>query len=168
VFGVTAPTTSRSDAPHPQGGGASARPDEVAAHLRLSATRLARRLRTEAEIGLTPSLLSALAMVHVHGPLTLGALAELEAIAPPSVTKIVAKLQEQDLVERIHDPSDRRVCRVVTTDAGEQLLDRSRARKNAWLAERLATATPAELATLEQASAVIDRLLQADPAEEPR
>lgn len=167
MFGVTSPNRRTPDAPHPQGGGASARPDEVAAHLRLSATRLARRLRTEAEIGLTPSLLSALAMVHVHGPLTLGALAELEAIAPPSVTKIVAKLQEQDLVERIHDPSDRRVCRVVTTAAGEELLDRSRARKNAWLAERLATATPAELATLEQATAVIDRLLQADPVGEP-
>lgn len=167
MFGVTSPNRRTPDAPHPQGGGASARPDEVAAHLRLSATRLARRLRTEAEIGLTPSLLSALAMVHVHGPLTLGALAELEAIAPPSVTKIVAKLQEQDLVERIHDPSDRRVCRVVTTAAGEELLDRSRARKNAWLAERLATATPEELVTLEQATAVIDRLLQADPVGEP-
>jgi DNA-binding MarR family transcriptional regulator len=167
VFGVTPPNHRTADAPHPPGGGASARPDEVAAHLRLSATRLARRLRTEAEIGLTPSLLSALAMVHVHGPLTLGALAELEAIAPPSVTKIVAKLQDQDLVERIHDPSDRRVCRVVTTQAGEELLDRSRARKNAWLAERLATATPEELVTLEQATAVIDRLLQADAEERP-
>lgn len=168
MFGVTSPNTPAVDAPHPQGGGASPRPDEVAAHLRLSATRLARRLRTEAEIGLTPSLLSALAMVHVHGPLTLGALAELEAIAPPSVTKIVAKLQEQDLVERMHDPSDRRVCRVVTTDAGEELLDRSRARKNAWLAERLATASPDELAMLEQAAAVIDRLLQTEPVGEPR
>jgi DNA-binding MarR family transcriptional regulator len=55
----------------------------------------------------------------------------------------------------------------VTTDAGEELLDRSRARKNAWLAERLATATPDELATLERATAVIDRLLQADTAEVP-
>ena len=111
--------------------------DEVAAGLRLSTTRLARRLRTEAEIGLTPSLLSALAVVHVHGPLTLGALAELEGIAPPTVTKIVGKLQDQDLVERIADPADRRVCRVETTTAGEELLARSRARKTAWLADRL-------------------------------
>jgi hypothetical protein len=55
----------------------------------------------------------------------------------------------------------------VTTQAGEELLDRSRARKNAWLAERLATATPEELVTLEQATAVIDRLLQADAEERP-
>ena len=138
--------------------------DEVAAGLRLSTTRLARRLRTEAEIGLTPSLLSALAVVHVHGPLTLGALAELEGIAPPTVTKIVGKLQEQDLVERIADPADRRVCRVETTTAGEELLARSRERKTAWLADRLDGLAPEDLAVLEHAARIIDELLTADRA----
>jgi DNA-binding MarR family transcriptional regulator len=123
--------------------------DEVASQLRLSTTRLARRLRTEAEVGLTPSLLSALAVVHVHGPLTLGALAEREGIAPPSVTKIVAKLQDQDLVERITDPDDRRVCRVVTTPGGEQLLARSRERKTAWLVARLQGMSTEDLAVLD-------------------
>lgn len=138
--------------------------DEVAAGLRLSTTRLARRLRTEAEIGLTPSLLSALAVVHVHGPLTLGALAELEGIAPPTVTKIVGKLQEQYLVERIADPADRRVCRVETTTAGEELLARSRERKTAWLADRLDGLAPEDLAVLEHAARIIDELLTADRA----
>jgi DNA-binding MarR family transcriptional regulator len=136
--------------------------DEVAAGLRLSTTRLARRLRTEAEIGLTPSLLSALAVVHVHGPLTLGALAELEGIAPPTVTKIVGKLQDQALVERIGDAADRRVCRVVTTDAGEQLLARSRARKTAWLAARLDGLPERDLVLLARASELIDELLASD------
>jgi DNA-binding MarR family transcriptional regulator len=136
--------------------------EKVAAGLRLSTTRLARRLRTEAEMGLTPSLLSALAVVHVHGPLTLGALAELEGIAPPTVTKIVGKLQDQDLVARLHDTSDRRVCRVVTTAAGEDLLARSRARKNAWLADRLDGLPPADLAVLERAAELVDDLLAAD------
>ena len=138
--------------------------DEVAAGLRLSTTRLARRLRTEAEIGLTPSLLSALAVVHVHGPLTLGALAELEGIAPPSVTKIVGKLQEQALVERITDPADRRVCRVVTSAAGDALLERSRARKTAWLAARLDGLPAEDLRVLERAAGIIDDLLAADRA----
>lgn len=140
-------------------------PDELAARLRLSTTRLARRLRTEAEIGLTPSLLSALAVVHVHGPMTLGAVADHEGIAPPSVTKIVAKLEEQDLVERRDDPQDRRVCLVATTGAGEDLLARSRERKNAWLAERLRDTTPDELRAVELAAEVIDRLLEADRCE---
>ncbi len=122
--------------------------DEVAAGLRLSTTRLARRLRTEAEIGLTPSLLSALA--------------ELEGIAPPSVTKIVAKLEEQGLLERIPDPSDRRVRRVRTTRSGEELLARSRARKNAWLAHRLDVLDDEDLLVLDRAAHLIDELLRAD------
>lgn len=134
----------------------------LAARLRLSTTRLARRLRAEAEANLTPSLHSALAMVHVHGPLTLGTLAELEGIAPPTVTKIVGKLEEQELVERIADDDDRRVCRVVTTPSGEDLLAASRARKNAWLAARMADLDADQLAVLDAASALIDQVLQID------
>lgn len=154
---LSAPTHHEADPPV----------DEVAAALRLSTTRLARRLRAEADMGLTPSLLSALAVVHVHGPLTLGAVAQLEGIAPPTVTKIVAKLQDQGLVERITDPSDRRVCRVATTDAGEQLLARSRARKTAWLAARLGDLPAGELTVLERASQIIESLLAADRSAPP-
>lgn len=150
------PAASRSTAPN--------RPetdltvDEVAASLRLSTTRLARRLRAEADMGLTPSLLSALAVVHVHGPVTLGALAELEGVSPPTVTKVVNRLQDDDLVERIVDESDKRVCRVVTTGAGERLLDSSRERKNAWLAERLAQLDDEQLAQLSAAARVLETL----------
>ncbi len=135
---------------------------QLAARLRLSTTRLARRLRAEAEANLTPSLHSALAMVHVHGPLTLGTLAELEGIAPPTVTKIVGKLEEQELVERIADDDDRRVCRVATTQNGEELLAASRERKNAWLAARMAALSDDQLAVLDAASALIDQLIQID------
>lgn len=137
-------------------------PDEVAAALRLSTTRLARRLRAEADMGLTPSLLSALAVVHVHGPITLGALAQAEGIAPPTVTKIVGKLEQQGLVERIACDTDRRVCRVAVTDAGDELLARSRARKTAWLAARLQELPAKDLSTLGAAATIIDELLEAD------
>lgn len=141
--------------------------DDVAAGLRLSTTRLARRLRAEADMGLTPSLLSALAVVHVHGPLTLGSLAQLEGIAPPTVTKIVGKLQDQGLVERTTDAADRRVCRVSTTEQGDALLARSRARKTAWLAARLGGLDADELATLARASHIIESLLEADRTAPP-
>lgn len=135
---------------------------ELAAQLRLSATRLARRLRQEAEVDLTPSMLSALAVVHVHGPLTLGELAELERVTPPTVTKIVGRLEEQHLVDRLPDDTDRRVCRVRTSAEGESLLAASRERKNAWLAERLAPLDAEALEALTRASATIDALLAAD------
>ena len=50
--------------------------DEVAARLRLSATRLARLLRHQADVGLTPSQLTTLATIAREGPLTLGTLAD--------------------------------------------------------------------------------------------
>lgn len=142
-------------------------PDEVArlaAQLRLSTTRLARRLRAESDANLTPSLHSALAMVHVHGPLTMGTLAELEGVAPPTVTKIVGRLEHDALVERIADPDDGRVCRVATSAAGEELLARSRERKNAWLAGRLGGLDREDLLVLHRAGEIIDELLQVDRA----
>ena len=133
---------------------------EIAARLRLSATRLARRLRQESGAGLSPSQQSALAVIANHGPLTLGALAEHERVAPPSVTKVVAKLEAAGLVERRLDPSDRRVARVSTTAAGDALLATVRRRKSMWLAARLAALNADQRARLAGALDVLDALTQ--------
>ena len=95
----------------------------MAARLRLSATRLARRLRQQTDTGLTPTQLSALAAVDRHGPLTLGDLAQHERIAPPTVTKVVAKLEADGYLTRQADPDDRRSTLVATTRSGRKLLD---------------------------------------------
>jgi DNA-binding MarR family transcriptional regulator len=110
---------------------------ELAVQLRLSATRLARRLRQETSDGLTPSQLSALAAVDRHGAMTLGALASCERVAPPTVTKVVAKLEADGLLERRVDGHDRRIARVTITPAGAALLAEVRRRKDAWLAARI-------------------------------
>lgn len=112
-------------------------PAEMAARLRLSSTRLARRLRHEAGAGLTPSMLSALAVLDRHGPMTLGALAEHEQVAPPSITKVVHRLEADGLVERTADDADRRVTWVAPSAAGSALVAESRRRKTAWLAGRI-------------------------------
>lgn len=131
---------------------------DMAASLRLSAARLARRLRQESEAGLTPSQLSALASIQNQGPLTLGALADHERVAPPTVTRIVAKLEAEGLVERSPDDDDKRVARVSTTPAGDALLERIRTRKNAWLAARLAKLDDDQRARLAAALDVLDQL----------
>lgn len=132
--------------------------EEIAGRLRLSATRLARRLRQQADTGLSPSQLSALAVVERHGPLTLGALAELEQVAPPSVTRVVAKLEADGLLTRQPDPDDRRVTRVAVTPKGRNLLVASRRRKTAWLTTRLERMSPDERARLAEALDVLDAL----------
>lgn len=130
----------------------------VAGRLRLSATRLARRLRQEADTGLTPSQLSALAAVERHGPLTLGALAEHEGVAPPTVSRVTAMLEEQALLVREADPKDRRVARVAVTAAGRALLDASRGRKTAWLTARLDALAPEDRVHLAAALDALDAL----------
>lgn len=135
----------------------------IAARLRLSATRLARQLRQESDAGLSPSQLSALASIERHGSLTLGALAEQERVAPPSVTKVVAKLEAAGLVTRRLDEGDRRVARVSTTPAGKARLAKIRQRKNMWLSAQIARLDDAQRRRLADALDVLDALT-ADPA----
>jgi DNA-binding MarR family transcriptional regulator len=135
----------------------------MAGRLRLSATRLARQLRRQADTGLSPSQLSALATVNCHGPLTLGELSTRERVAPPSVTRVVARLEDDGLVERRPDPDDRRVTRVRITPDGEALVLASRRRKDAWLTGRIDALDAAGRARLAAALDVLDALTEEEP-----
>lgn len=137
---------------------------ETAARLRLSTARLARQLRQQAGGGLSPSQQSALASIDGHGPLTLGRLARLEQVAPPTITKVVAKLEEDGLVGREVDGTDRRVVRVEITPAGRRRLAHARGRRNAWLAGRLRdlrATDPTALPRLEAALPLLEALAAA-------
>jgi DNA-binding MarR family transcriptional regulator len=130
----------------------------LAARLRLGVTRLARRLRQEAEAGVTPSMLSALSSADREGPLTMRELCQAEQVQPPTMTRIVAALVEAGLVVREPDPADGRVAWVRVTPEGRRLLERSRRRKDAYLAKALHSLDPAELRTLEAAAEILERL----------
>lgn len=134
--------------------------EEVAARLRLSATRLHRRLRRHAGDALTPSQTSALAAIDVHGPLTLGALADHEGVSAPSVTKVLAILEDDGLVQRAPDPADRRVNYVSVTPKGAALVEESRRRKTAWLTERVRELDADQRRALAEALDVLDALSQ--------
>jgi DNA-binding MarR family transcriptional regulator len=136
---------------------------EIAARLRLSATRLARRLRQESASGLSPSQFSALAVIHHRGPLTLGELAEVERVAPPTISKVVAKLEADGLVERHVDPTDKRVSLVRVTKAGGQLHDETKRRRTTWLTARIRELPADEQARLAEALDVLDRLHGDEP-----
>jgi DNA-binding MarR family transcriptional regulator len=135
---------------------------ELASRLRLSVTRLARRLRQQAEGEATPSQLSALASVDRLGPITLGDLAAVEKVRPPSMTRIVSGLEEAGFVSRQVDEKDRRIARVETTVAGQRFLERSRSRKNAYLAARVRTLDPEDRAVLARAATLLERLLEGE------
>ena len=136
---------------------------ELTSRLRLAIARLNRRLRQQTADGVSPSQVSALATLERHGPITLGDLAAHERVAPPTITRVVAHLEELGFVQRAVDEHDRRVSRVSASPAGLKFLDRSRTRKNAFLAERLRSLSPDELATLERAVPLLERLVDEEP-----
>jgi DNA-binding MarR family transcriptional regulator len=133
-------------------------PTTLGSQLRLVILRLGRRLRQQAVGEVTPSQLSALSTVAKHGELTLGELAAIERIAPPSMTRIAARLEDEGWLERRADTSDRRVARVAVSPAGQALLDETRTRRDAFLANRLQQFTDEERALLERAVPLLERL----------
>ena len=134
----------------------------LAAHLRLVITRTARRLRQQAGTDFGPSQISALASIERHGPLTPSELAEIERIQRPSATRIVARLEDAALVERVADPTDRRSFTVGINADGRALMNKLRTRKNAYLAKRLRGLDEADLATLDRAAEILEDLLEGE------
>ena len=137
---------------------------ELAARLRLTVTRLARRLRQQAsaEAQISPSQLATLSSVERLGPLTLGDLAAVERVQPPTMTRIVSGLEDAGLVSRHIDERDRRIARVQTTVAGRRFLERSRDRKDAYLSDRIRTLDAADRAVLARASTLLEKLLEGE------
>jgi DNA-binding MarR family transcriptional regulator len=134
---------------------------DLASRLRLDISRLARRLRQEAGAELSPSQTAALATIERHGPLTPSELAERERVQRPTVTRVLARLEEAGLVERAADPQDRRCSLVSISPEGSALMDAVRDRKNAYLGRRIAALDAADREALERAAAILERMLEA-------
>jgi DNA-binding MarR family transcriptional regulator len=130
--------------------------------IRVSVTRLARRLRSEraATIQLSLTELAAMSTLERNGCMTVGELAVHERVQPPSMTRTIDKLENARLVRCERNPSDRRQILVDLTELGARLLERDRKRGDAWLAIRLRDLAPGERHVLKQAAAILERLAQ--------
>ena len=133
---------------------------DLASRLRLDISRMARRLRQEAGADLSPSMTAALATIERHGPLTPSELAERERVQRPTVTRVLARLEEAGLVVRAADPQDRRCSLVSISDDGRELLGAMRERKDAFLARRIDALEPADREALDRAAAIFERMLK--------
>jgi len=130
---------------------------ELATRFRFALFPLVRQLRHH-NVDLTASQASALATISRRGPLTVGELAKAEHVSSPMVTKIAKGLEEDGLVTRTADPTDKRVTNLAITKEGERRLERSRSRKNAWLAKKLQGLSADELSAIESVIPVLERL----------
>jgi DNA-binding MarR family transcriptional regulator len=94
-----------------------------------------------------------LSLVHLNvmmtldadGPLPMGALAEAMDVSQASVTGIVDRMEQRELVERQRDDEDRRVVRVALTDEGRQLIGTLAAQRREHMAQLLEDLTDDEL-----------------------
>jgi DNA-binding MarR family transcriptional regulator len=134
---------------------------ELAAALRPSLLRLTRIVRNQrVDLSVTLTQLSAMAALDKRGPMSAGELAACERVQPPSMTKVLAHLEERGLVRRAAHPTDRRQAIIAITDAGVALLESERRSRNAWLSLRLARLTPDERTLLRNVLPVLDKLAE--------
>jgi DNA-binding MarR family transcriptional regulator len=129
------------------------RPAELAAGLRIGIFRSARRLRAERGTADLPDhQYSVLGWLNGSGSLTPGALAEMQHVQPPSMTRTVNTLVELGLVRKSEHPTDGRQVVVSLTEVGVIEVKETVRRRDAWLTRQLAALTPDERATLAAAA----------------
>ncbi len=110
-------------------------------------------------MGLSAPRLSALSVLVFGGPMRIGALAGVEQVEPPTMTRLADGLERDGYVNRLPDPQDRRAVVVRATPEGTRVLHRARAQRVAALATDLRALSARELAALAEGVEVLERLL---------
>jgi DNA-binding MarR family transcriptional regulator len=129
---------------------------QLATLLRDAITRLNRRVRQARPVGdLTIAQLSALTSLELAGAMTPRELADVERVQPPTMTKIIGKLEERGLVRRTPHPTDGRQVIIAATEEGRAVYTQFERVRDEWLARRLAELTPGERETLRQAAEIL-------------
>jgi DNA-binding MarR family transcriptional regulator len=137
-------------------------PEQLAIALREAITRLNRRVRQARPVGdLTFSQLSALTSLQLAGALTPRELADIERVQPPTMTKIVGKLEDRGLVARTPHPTDRRQVILAATEQGRAVYAQFERARNEWLAKQLAHLAPADRDALSRAAEILQQVARA-------
>jgi len=132
---------------------------QLATVLRDAITRLNRRVRQARPVGdLTIAQLSALTSLELAGALSPRELADMERVQPPTMTKIIGKLEEGGLVQRTPHPTDGRQVIISPTARGREVYAQFQQARDTWLAEHLAALTEAERDTLRRAAEILQRV----------
>lgn len=130
-----------------------------ASELRMATFRLARRLRAQRAVDtMSDGQFAVLANLKVHGPHTLGELAERERVSAPSMNRTVNCLEESGYLTRTPDADDRRKVNIDLTAEGRSVVEETVRRRDAWLEQALDELAPEERALLADAAAVMRRV----------
>jgi DNA-binding MarR family transcriptional regulator len=136
----------------------------LASELRVSVMRLRRRLANERDPGndLSIAIMAVLGSLYRHGDLTVGELAGLERVQPPTMTRKITMLEEGGYVSRRAHETDGRVVVVSLTELGRGRVLADRRLRDEWLARQLRDLTPQERDVLRTAAPILQRLSERD------
>jgi DNA-binding MarR family transcriptional regulator len=132
----------------------------IADRLHSASIHLLRRVRRQdTQTGLTPARLSALSVIVFGGRMTLGDLAAVEQVRPPTMTRLVEGLEREGLVARERDPKDQRVVWVRATARGARIMFKGRQRRVEALSTLLRPLDASDRSTLARAADIVERVL---------
>ena len=114
--------------------------------------------REDVASGVGPARLSALSVLVFRGPLSITELAEAERVKPPTMTRVVAGLEEAGLARKQPSPTDRRSVVVSATRRGHRVLQRARARRIRALAARMENLPGRDIAVLSRAAELMETI----------
>jgi len=130
-----------------------------ASEVRMATFRLARRLRAQRAVdAMSDGQFAVLAGLKIHGPHTLGELAERERVSAPSMNRTVNCLEESGYLTRTPDAADRRKVIIDLTPPGLEVVEETVRRRDAWVEEALAGLTDEERRTLSAAAEIMQRM----------
>lgn len=131
----------------------------AASDFRMATFRLARRLRSQRAVDtMSDAQFAVLAALKVHGPHTLGELADRERVSAPSMNRTVNGLEEIGYVTRTPDEADRRKVNIDLTGAGRDVVIETIRRRDSWLEAAFAELTVRQRATLADAAAIMQEV----------
>ena len=129
----------------------------VADRLHSASIHLLRRLRVrDRESGIGPAQLSALSVLVFGGAKSLAELAETEQVKAPTMSRIVAGLEEAKLVRTQVEKDDARRLRIVPTAKGEKVMWDGRRRRVEMLAELIEGLSGSEIQRLGEIAEVME------------
>lgn len=126
--------------------------------LRLTLTRLIRTLRRRGRSRLTPSQVSALSSIEEYGPIRISALATYESLGASAATRVVASLEELELVERSVDPDDKRASLVMLSESGRVELNELKRERTLDISTMLERLSAKERQTIEAALPALEKI----------
>lgn len=132
---------------------------ELADRIHSAAIRILRRVRAEDQAsGLSPPRLSALSVLVFAGPQTISALAQIEQVKAPTMSRLLKDMEYAGLISRRQDTKDERKVWIKATEKGERLMWRGRERRVRALATALMGMSKEDRKILRQAAGLIETI----------